>query len=92
MPCLSALLGILPILVFFLLGPDAVEPTELFFFLSEFSGFFGNMKNTFSTKKTFFSVEKIYDYLPCLSSDRKKSISESVTRADAAAIWDPTVV
>lgn len=92
MPCLSALLGILPVLGFFLLGPDAVEPTDFFFGIFWIFWIFWKYKKYIFDKKTFFSGEKVYDYLPCLTSDRMKSISESITRADAAAIWDPTVV
>lgn len=63
MPCLSALLGILPVLGFFLLGPDAVEPTDIFSEVRNFQDFFGNIKNTFSTKKPFYYVEKVYKYI-----------------------------
>lgn len=50
----------------FLLGPDAVEPTDkfFFFFFRNFQDLFGNTKEKdIFDKKPFYSVEQVYDYL-----------------------------
>lgn len=54
--CFSALLGISSRFRVFLLGPDAVEPTDFFFFFSEFSGFFGNIKIRYIFDKSLFTI------------------------------------
>lgn len=74
MPCLSALLGISSRFSVFLLGPDAVEPTDIFSEFENFLDFLEIQKKRHFRQKNFClpSVEKVCDYiiLPYLKGSR----------------------